>query len=52
DGRVELVAEGEPRQVESFIQAVRDEMAAYVQALELSSRPATPEFSDFGISYV
>lgn len=52
DGRVELVAEGEPRQVESFIQAVRDEMAAYVQALELSSSPATHEFSDFGISYV
>jgi acylphosphatase len=51
DGRVELVAEGAPGEVEGFVQAVEDEMGGYIRGRDLDTGPATGEFPDFGVRY-
>ena len=51
DGSVELVAEGASDQAEAFIEAVRSEMAGYIQGTELRRSEASDEFGEFGIGY-
>jgi acylphosphatase len=51
DGRVELVAEGAPNEVERFIEAVQGEMGGYIRGREAETGPATGEFDDFGVRY-
>jgi acylphosphatase len=41
DGRVELVAEGEPAEVDAFLQAVRDAMDSYIR--EVAIEPCPPQ---------
>jgi acylphosphatase len=50
DGRVELVAEGTPGQVDAFISAIRDEMGGYIEHIESADSPASGEFRGFGIA--
>jgi acylphosphatase len=52
DGRVELVAEGEAGEVESFLAAIRLEMSRYIT--DISTETLSPEsdpFPDFSIRY-
>ena len=43
DGRVELVAEGEPAAVDTFLQAVADRLAGHIRDAQVESvRPAAP----------
>ena len=49
DGRVELVAEGERRAVERFLDDVRDRMGALVASADVAWSPATGEFAGFGV---
>lgn len=49
DGRVEVVVEGEPGEVERFVRAVQDEMSGYIQDRKVGSAPATGEFQDFEV---
>jgi acylphosphatase len=49
DGRVELVAEGLPTDVDRFLAAVRDEFGTQIRDIEERSAPATGEFSTFEI---
>lgn len=51
DGRVRLVAEGEPDEVERFLDAVAGELGRYIAAVEHRDKPATGEYSEFGIRH-
>ena len=52
DGRVEIVAEGEPSEVNAFLDAVRLELGDKVRNVEVESEPADgPSFSGFTIRY-
>ncbi len=42
DGRVELVAEGEPAEIDGFLQAVRDAMGRYIRDESNESIPPSP----------
>ena len=48
DGSVELVAEGERAEVESFVDSVSQRMARYVRGRDVTWRRATGEFNGFG----
>jgi acylphosphatase len=49
DGRVQLVVEGQPKEVETFLAAVRKEMEKNITKTEETTKPATGEFQAFGI---
>ncbi|HUU84045.1 MAG TPA: acylphosphatase [Phycisphaerae bacterium] len=51
DGRVEVVAEGEPEELERFIGAVRRELGTYISALSAIESPASESFKGFDIAY-
>lgn len=51
DGRVELVIEGPPDEVDGFIRAVQAEMGGYIRDPQVETGPATGEFPDFRIRY-
>jgi acylphosphatase len=52
DGRVELVAEGEPASVEGYLAAVRSEMGGKIRSTSTDVEPpADPPFEDFSIRY-
>ena len=40
DGTVELLAEGEPEQVERYLASVRSDMGGYIQSAEVRDEPA------------
>lgn len=50
DGRVELVAEGEPPELSLFFTAVERAMGGCIRETALSEGPATAEFRSFTIS--
>ena len=50
DGRVELVAEGLPEELEAFLAAVGDDMSPYIRNVERKWEAATEEWSSFEIS--
>jgi acylphosphatase len=49
DGRVRLVAEGEPAELDRFVQGVEAELVRFIRGRESSNSPATSEFSTFDI---
>jgi len=51
DGRVHLVAEGEPAEVRALLDAIQAEMGHYIQRSDESSRAATGELSHFEIRF-
>jgi acylphosphatase len=52
DGRVELVAEGEPAEIDRFLQAVRDEMGYFIRDVMIESCPPLAEpFTGFTIRH-
>jgi len=52
DGRVELVAEGETAELESFLDSIRDAFGDKIQAARSESlTPGEPEFQGFTIRY-
>jgi acylphosphatase len=51
DGCVELVAEGPAKQVKSFVEAVRRQMAAYIRRADVCQSSATGQFDRFGVAY-
>ncbi len=51
DGRVELVVEGEPAELDRFSTALDEAMAGYIRGREVRDGPATGEFADFGIRH-
>lgn len=52
DGRVEFAAEGEPEELQAFVQAIRDsEVGRFVRHEELSWTEATGQFRGFEIAH-
>jgi acylphosphatase len=49
DGRVRLVAEGAPEEIERFIGAVSAEMAQYIRGVQESNSPAKGEYDRFEV---
>jgi acylphosphatase len=50
DGGVEMVVEGEPAEVERFLEAVRRNMDGYIEAVTVEAEPPQG-FTDFQIAY-
>jgi acylphosphatase len=50
DGRVELVAEGPAKEVESFVGAITDRLRSYIQGVDEREEPATGEHPHFMIA--
>jgi acylphosphatase len=51
DGRVELVAEGKPREVEAFLREVRDRFFHQIRDERCDEQAATGEFTGFEIRH-
>lgn len=51
DGRVQLVAEGDPRKVREFVRDVEQAMADYIGRKQVDEGEATGEFEGFGIRF-
>lgn len=49
DGRVRLVAEGKPAELDRFVQAVSEAMERYIGHVETERLPVAGEFADFSI---
>jgi acylphosphatase len=49
DGSVELRAEGTRADLQSFVSAIQQEMAGYIDDTKLNEQTATGEFRDFSI---
>ena len=51
DGRVELRAEGEPSDVDSFLKALQEEFKNYISDFQLEELPAPGKYKDFQIRF-
>jgi len=51
DGRVELVAEGQPDELDRFLADIREEMRGFIRHEDVTRLPATGNFSGFEIRY-
>lgn len=51
DGRVRLVAEGWPSELDRFLDAVQAPMARFIDGVEVTVQPATGEYRRFEIRY-
>jgi acylphosphatase len=51
DGRVELVAEGEPRELDAFLSEVRERFFSNIRDERTDVQPATDEFTGFEIRH-
>lgn len=49
DGRVRLVVEGQPEEIDLFLAAVQDELDRYIREIDVKAREAAGEFNGFGI---
>jgi acylphosphatase len=51
DGRVELVAEGRPAELEALLRLVRSELYDRIRDVSIDTQPATGEFNGFRIRH-
>lgn len=51
DGRVQTVVEGEPAEIDRFLEAVAKAMAGYVRDTQTQAGDATGEFADFDVRF-
>ena len=51
DGRVELVMEGDDREMDSVVDSLQQKMNGYIRQVEAQVIPATGEFDDFMIRH-
>lgn len=51
DGRVEIVAEGEAAELQSFLESVKEHLGQYIRRAEENWQPARGEFSGFDIRF-
>ena len=49
DGRVYLVVEGEPAELNQFMAAIQTELNHYIRNIQTETLPPTQEFSGFSI---
>ena len=51
DGRVHLVAEGEPTEIDRFIEAIRSDMRGLIREVTTNEAPATGRFHQFDVAF-
>ena len=51
DGRVRLVVEGEPEELDRCLDEIRAQMAGYIREVQSDAGAATGEFDDFEIKH-
>ena len=51
DGRVEVVAEGSPAELDRFMAAIAERMANYIRNAAVDARAGTGEFDEFEIRH-
>ncbi len=51
DGRVEVVAEGSAREIQTFIEAIRAEMGHYISNTEINRGLANGRFKNFDVRF-
>jgi len=51
DGRVELVAEGQPQELDAFLGEIRERFLGNIRDERRDVQPATGEFTDFEIRH-
>ncbi|HQU43007.1 MAG: hypothetical protein B7Z73_06020 [Planctomycetia bacterium 21-64-5] len=51
DGRVQLVAEGEPAELDRFLDAVAERLRRYIGGIHVRTRPAGGDFSGFSVRH-
>jgi acylphosphatase len=51
DGRVELVAEGEEKDVDAVLSEVAEAMSGFIRDTRVDTGAASGEFDSFGIAY-
>jgi acylphosphatase len=51
DGRVHLIVEGAPAEVQAFIESLQADMGGYIHDAQVSVRPATGRFGGFEIRF-
>lgn len=51
DGCVEVVAEGEKKEIDAFLGDLRERMSGYVRGLTQQTAPASGRFASFGVRY-
>jgi acylphosphatase len=49
DGRVHVVAEGRPEELDRFLAAIAEQMSDYIRSTTVDPRAATGEFAAFEI---
>lgn len=51
DGRVDVVVEGQPSEIDGFLQAIADHMGGFIRSKDERIEEATGEFSGFDIRF-
>jgi len=51
DGRVELVVEGPPEEMDQIIQEIKLRMDGFIHRIDINDSPATGEFGQFTIKH-
>ncbi len=51
DGRVKLVAEGEPSEIDRFVEAIRSRMGDLVRDVQSCEVPSTGQFERFDVAF-
>jgi acylphosphatase len=51
DGRVEMVAEGEAKEIEALVEALQRQMEGHIRRTDFSTAPAKGDFSGFTIRH-
>jgi acylphosphatase len=51
DGRVELVVEGTPAEIERLLATIAEQLGDYIKNAAVDRRPATGEFTGFEVRY-
>lgn len=51
DGRVELVAEGDPDELDRFLAGIEDVMSGFIRDRSVEHSPGVGDFPDFRVAY-
>lgn len=51
DGRVEMVAEGEPKDLDGLAAELKRKMEGFIKRVDVSESPATGEFTGFSVRH-
>jgi acylphosphatase len=51
DGRVELVAEGAPAELEQLLSAIAEAMSGHIRETKVAAIPATGQYASFDVAF-